>query len=188
MKFLIKDKEVAMTKMIFAFLLVVWSIAFVHAENLKTVPTVDVPKYMGAWYQIAGNPMPFNKDCLCSRQVLNLESSGDVSVYNSCNAKSLDGPLLEIAGTAKVVDTQTNAKLEVDFGMPTKGEYWVIGLDKDYRWAVVADPTKNSLYILARTPTIDQVMYKEAYDLAASKVDTANLKPMAQMDCTYPEL
>lgn len=81
-----------------------------QADELKTVGAVDIPQYMGTWYQVAGLPQVFDKDCVCSRQVLDLdEAAGVVNVKNTCNFKTTDGPLMTIQGTASVVDTTTNA-------------------------------------------------------------------------------
>jgi apolipoprotein D and lipocalin family protein len=48
------------------------------------------------------------------------------------------------------------------------------GLDPDYRWAVVGHPAREYLWILSRTPTLDEALYQEilsriqakGYDLA----------------------
>lgn len=160
-----------------------------QADELKTVGAVDIPQYMGTWYQVAGLPQVFDKDCVCSRQVLDLdEAAGVVNVKNTCNFKTTDGPLMTIQGTASVVDTTTNAKLEVDFGMPYKGNYWIIGLDAEYRYAVVSDPTRQSLFILSRTPELEPELYAEAFAKATEQnIDMSKVKTMEQTNCTYPQ-
>jgi apolipoprotein D and lipocalin family protein len=54
-----------------------------------------------------------------------------------------------------VVDATTRAKLQVSFFPLVWGDYWVIDLDPEYRYAVVGSPTRDYLWILSRTPTMD---------------------------------
>ena len=57
-------------------------------------------------------------------------------------------------GSARVVDTKTNAKLAVTFFWPFEGDYWVLSLADDYSWVLVGEPSGKYLWILARTPKI----------------------------------
>jgi apolipoprotein D and lipocalin family protein len=161
---------------------------FVRAADqpLTTVPYVDVSKYLGTWYQIAKNPLFFEGDCYCAQQKLGLRSDGVVSVYNSCNEGSVSGRLREISGIAINDDTQTNARFTIDFNLPHKGQYWVIGLDSEYRYAVVSDPSRLSLYILSKTPQLAPELYQQALAQAAEQVDISKLQKAVQMGCTYP--
>ena len=61
--------------------------------------------------------------------------------------------------SARVVDPATNAKLAVTFQWPFRGDYWIIDLDRDYRWAVVGHPSRDYLWILSRTPRLDGTTY-----------------------------
>ncbi len=62
-------------------------------------------------------------------------------------------------GKARVVDKATGAKLKVSFFWPFWGSYWIIGLDADYQWAVVGHPNRNYLWILGRSPQMDDALY-----------------------------
>ncbi|MGE3260340.1 MAG: lipocalin family protein [Bacteriovoracia bacterium] len=162
--------------------------ALAQAEP-RTVPFVDVNRYIaGPWYEISANPMPFEKDCTCSRQVLGLESDGRLNVRNTCNDKTQRGPVREVKGFATNDDTASNAKFTVDFGFPIKGKYWIIALDPAYQWAVVSDPTELSLFVLSKTPTLDPALYDAAIAEASSagQVDTSKLVSMQQTGCSYP--
>ena len=157
-----------------------------HAEP-RTVPLVDLSQYVGRWYQISANPTPYQAGCFCAQQTLTAMSDGNVGVYNSCNVGAVDGKLTEIRGTASAVDKKTNAKLEVDFNMPWKGEYWIVGLAVDYTWAVVTDSKGESLYILSRAPTMSPEAYNGAMAAAqAASVDTSKLVMQTQLGCSYP--
>lgn len=101
---------------------------------------------------------------------------GRVRVINRCNKGALDGPEESIEGVARVADAETNAKLKVQFFWPFEGDYWIIGLDPDYQWAVVGEPTRRFLWILSRTPTMSDALYAEiTADLPALDYDPNGL-------------
>ncbi len=153
---------------------------------LRAVEFVDPVRYVGNWYQVAGNPMPFEPErCDCPRQALALGAE-DIAVWNTCNIGGAGGPLYSIRGTAKPLDA-TNAKLEVDFGLPRKGTYWVVGLDPDYRWAVVSEPTRTSLYILSKTPVLEESLKQAALQTAAEQLSLERLRWNEHTNCTYPQ-
>ncbi len=158
----------------------------VQGAALQTVPYVDPAQYLGTWYQIARNPLFFERGCVCSRQVLSAEASGQIGIYNTCNDQTPTGRLQEILGTAVNDDPATNARFTVDFGLPNKGQYWIIALDPQYRYAVVSDPSLKSLYILSKTPDLAAGLYDEAVKQAAAQVNTSQLQKTLQMGCNYP--
>jgi apolipoprotein D and lipocalin family protein len=117
---------------------------------LETVADVDLQRYTGTWYEIARFPHRFQKDCYATRAVYTLREDGLIGVYNECRRGAADGPIKAVKGKARVVDKQTNAKLEVSFFWPFWGDYWIIDLDPDYQWAVVGHPSRSYLWILSR--------------------------------------
>lgn len=126
---------------------------------LRSVSSVDLSRYSGTWYEIARYPNRFQRDCQSDTTAeYTLRKDGKVQVVNSCRQK--DGKTKTARGTAKVADKATNAKLRVTFFWPFYGDYWVIGLDPDYRYAIVGEPKRKYLWILSRTPDLDPPTYK----------------------------
>ena len=175
-------------KLLYPILLLwLFNISIASAGQLQTVDYVDPNLYVGRWYQISHNQMPFEpQNCMCAQQTLALQTDGTLSVYNSCNDGSLTGPIREIHGVASNNDPLTNAQFTVDFGLPQKGQYWIIGLAADYHWAVVSDPSGRSLYILSKTPTLSAEDYQIAVNKAEEQVSTQKLKSTIQVGCAYP--
>jgi apolipoprotein D and lipocalin family protein len=177
----IQEKQMKRLVLLLGFL------APVAGYAIETVDEVDLERYAGRWYQIARNPTWFEpRNCVCAQQTLTLRDDGDVDVYNSCRVRTPRGGLQDISGTASVVDTDSNAKLSVDFGMPWKGTYWIIGLDSDYRWAAVTDRRGRTLYILSKTPTLSDDLYEAAVAAAAKEVNTDRLLETDHTGCRYP--
>jgi apolipoprotein D and lipocalin family protein len=135
----------------------------------STVESVDLERYMGTWYEIASFPQSFQKGCTMTKAEYTLRKNGKVSVLNSCRLGSPDGKLKSAKGRARVVDRETNSKLKVSFFWPFEGDYWILGLDEDYQWALVGSPDRDSLWILARERQIAEDTIEEILELATNK-------------------
>jgi apolipoprotein D and lipocalin family protein len=150
-------------------------------KPLEVVDHVDLERYLGTWYEIATIPQRFQKGCVGVTATYSLRTDGKIRVINRCRKETLDGPLRDVEGKAWVVDKTTNAKLKVQFFWPFSGDYWIIELDPDYRWAVVGHPKRNYLWILSRTPRIDPALYDDLIDRIGNKgYDIAKIKPTLQ--------
>ena len=130
----------------------------------STVSFVDVDRYLGLWYQIAAYEEFFNRDLVGVTAEYSRNDDDTIRVFNRGLKGALDGPEDTIEGVARVVDTETNSKLSVQFNFPLgrlfKGQYWIVDLDvKDYTYAAVSDSRRGTLFILSRTPQMDQAVY-----------------------------
>lgn len=130
-------------------------------EPLETVPSVDVDKYMGLWYEISTIPQRFQKGCHCTTAEYKISDKGYVIVKNTCRKNSLDGPISQIEGKAFIVKGSNNSKLKVQFFWPLRGKYWIIDLGSDYSYAVVGHPNRKYLWILSRTPQMNEELYQQ---------------------------
>ncbi len=135
------------------------STARLKLPPLETVPHVELSRYLGTWFEIASIPQSFQRGCTATKANYALLKDGEIEVVNRCNKNALNGPEDVATGRARVVDTTTNAKLEVSFFRPFWGPYWVIQLGDEYEYAVVGQPGRDSLWILSRTPTMDPERY-----------------------------
>jgi len=128
-------------------------------RRVITVPEVDLERYAGLWYEIVKIPNRFQKQCVSrTTATYELREDGRITVINRCRKEN--GEYDEARGIAKVSEAGTNAKLKVSFvsfigWRPFWGDYWVIGLDADYRWAIVGTPDRKYGWVLSRTPTLD---------------------------------
>jgi apolipoprotein D and lipocalin family protein len=155
------------------------------APELKTVPYVDLNRYIGSWYEIARLPNRFQRDCLRAIATYSIREDGDIGVYNKCYLTPDDKKTDDIKGMAWVEDKETNSKLRVRFFWPFSARYWIIDLAEDYSYAVVSEPKKRVLWILSRTKEMDAEVYagiidrlkKYGYDLSDLIVaDWSNFK------------
>lgn len=140
-----------------------------HEESLRplqTVPAVDLGRYSGTWYEIARYPNRFQKQCTgdVTATYLLLEN-GDIKIVNRCRGES--GEMDEAEGVARKADPEgTNARLRVRFApallsfLPfVWGNYWIIDLAPDYTYAVIGEPDRTYLWILARSTSLPEDTY-----------------------------
>jgi apolipoprotein D and lipocalin family protein len=148
---------------------------------LEAVPGMDLDRYMGTWHEVARLPFRFQDQCAGEvTATYTLQPDARVLVVNRCRTK--EGSVSEARGVAKQADSSgPNTKLKVRFApawlspLPfVWGDYWVIELAPDYSYAAVGEPGRKYLWILSRTPsmeeaTLQRVLEKvreQGYDLA----------------------
>jgi apolipoprotein D and lipocalin family protein len=149
--------------------------ALAEPAPVQAVAAVDLGRYAGKWYEIAAFPMFFQRQCVGDTTAeYARRSDGDLSVVNRCRTE--DG-FDEATAKAWPVEGGGNARLKVQFFWPFRADYWVIGLDADYRWAVVGNPGRKYLWILSRTPRLPQEQLDAALASArAQGFDLAKLR------------
>ena len=151
------------------------------APPLEVVPSVDLSRYAGTWYEIAKYPNRFQRGCIGATAEYTLASDGKrVEVVNRCRDVE-SGKERSVRGTARVVDPATNAKLSVTFFWPFSGDYWILALGEEYEYAVVGTPDRKYLWFLARTETIGDDLYGRLVDLARARgFDPARIERSAR--------
>ena len=123
-------------------------------EYLSTTNSVNINSYKGTWYEIARFEHFFEKGCKNVTASYNLLEDNKIEVINKCTMIE-DEKKKEAKGIAYAIDN-TNSKLKVSFFRPFYGDYWIIDLDEDYKYALVGSPSREYLWILSRDKKIDE--------------------------------
>lgn len=149
-------------KLLTSILIFITTFGFAKSQNksIETVKQVDLTKYAGKWYEIALYPNKFEKGCYCTTAEYELTNKNYVKVTNTCKKDSVNGKIKSITGKAFIVKGSNNAKLKVQFFFPFKGDYWIIDLADDYSYAVISEPKMKYLWILSRTPKMNEEIYE----------------------------
>ncbi|NKC33337.1 lipocalin family protein [Falsiroseomonas selenitidurans] len=138
---------------------------------VETVAQVDLARYAGTWFEIARFPNSFQdgsgRVCTHTTATYTPKPDGTIGVTNRC--RGADGAPRVAEGSAYAVPGSGNARLRVSFFWPFYGDYWVVGLDPAYRWAVVGAPGRDYLWVLSRTPSLAPGDYAEAVITAAQQ-------------------
>lgn len=127
--------------------------------NKHTVKELDIDRYLGTWYEIARYDHRFERGLVGVTATYSLKEDGKIKVVNSGFKNTLDGKKSIAIGKAKIPNPQDKAKLKVSFFWIFYGDYFVMELDTDYQWAVIGSSSDNYLWILSRTPFIDNNVY-----------------------------
>jgi len=123
--------------------------------------SVELPAYLGLWYEIARFPNRFEDHCQAVTAEYARRDDGLLSVVNACRKGALDGEIDRAEGRARIVEGSNNAKLKVSFFGPFWADYWVLDRAEDYSWSLVGEPEGRYLWILARTPQIDDALLQD---------------------------
>src|SRR5664280_1022516 len=120
------------------------------------VSTVDLNRYMGMWYEIARLPNFFERKLKCTSANYTLRGDGKITVLNKGNYLTDPEKSTSSQGIAWVPDKNSPAKLKVQFFWPFSGDYWIMALDKDYRYVLVGDPSLKYLCLLYTSDAADE--------------------------------
>ncbi len=154
---------------------------------LKAVDSLDLPRYLGSWYEIAKFPNWFQKKCKSDTKAnYSLRSDASLAVFNQCRLEN--GQVSDALGTAKQIGDVKSAKLKVRFApdwlsvIPfVWGDYWVIDIDAAYQLVAISEPKREYLWILSRTPEADDRQLNELLlRLSANGFDLSKLERTPQ--------
>lgn len=128
---------------------------------LRTVPQLDLPRFMGDWYVFANIPYFLENGKVGTLDRYALRPDGRIQNNFLFRRGSLEAPLQEWKGVAWVHDHQSNAEWRVQFIWPFRMKYLVIDLDPHYQWAVIGYPSRKLAWVLTRQTTLDEVTYQQ---------------------------
>ncbi|RFO97134.1 hypothetical protein DIC66_08285 [Rhodoferax lacus] len=150
---------------------------------VTSVAAVDLARYSGKWFEIAAFPMFFQRSCIGDTTAeYSARDDGAINVHNRCRT---DSGFDDATGKATVVEGFANSRLKVSFFWPFKADYWVLGLDPEYRWAVVGNPNRKYLWVLSRTPQLPAPLLEAA--LASASAQGFDLSQLHYTSQTAPQ-
>jgi apolipoprotein D and lipocalin family protein len=129
--------------------------------DVTAVPSVDLNRYLGRWYEICRLPLRWEDETATDiTATYALNEAGNVRVDNRCF--DAEGKPSQAIGEAVPVDG-AKSRLKVTF-LPEyirwlpggRGDYWILKLDPEYRTALVGSPDRKYLWVLSRTPSVDE--------------------------------
>jgi lipocalin len=148
-------------KKIFSFLLAILIFSSVYSQKVTTVvASVDLKRYQGKWYEIARLPNFFERKLKCASATYTLRDDGKITVLNAGNYITDPQKSTSSTGVAWVPDKNSPAKLKVQFFWPFSGDYWIMYLEKDYKYVLVGNPDQKYLWILSREKKMDEPTYR----------------------------
>jgi len=125
------------------------------------VEDLDINRYLGKWYEIARYDHRFERDLVGVTATYSFRKDGKIKVVNSGFKETLDGKKSNAIGKAKIPDPNIPSKLKVSFFWFFYGDYFVLELEENYQWAVIGSSSDKYLWILSRTPQMDENVYND---------------------------
>lgn len=136
----------------------------VKAETIATEKIIDVNQFIGKWYAITSLPQFFTRKCLYQTAEYDIINPTKISVLNRCIKKR---KTTRIYGEARVLNTKTNAELEVRFYnfftrlFRVRGDYQIIEIDTNYDYVMVGSSDRKSLWIMSRSKEMPEEVLNE---------------------------
>ena len=134
------------------------------ANLIKTVENVDINKFMGDWFVIASIPTFIEKNILNAVETYKLKGSNKIETTFSFHRNGLNNPKKVYNSNAVILNNKTNSEWEMKFWGPIKSKYLIISLSDDYSNTVITVPNKNYLWIMSRTPILEDSIYFKIID------------------------
>ncbi len=137
-------------------------------KYMQTVEKVDIERFMGDWYVVAGRTTFLEKGAYNSleRYIWN-EKKNRIDIHFSFNKDSFDGPEKVIKQKAWIHNQDSKAHWKVQPLWPLKLDYLVLALDEDYQWTIVGVPNQSYVWIMTR----DKSVSKEYVNDLINKLD-----------------
>jgi len=136
-------------------------------KYMNTVNQVDIERFMGDWYVVAGRTTFLEKGAHNSleRYTWN-KNKNRIDIEFTFNKNKFDGPLKTIKQKAWIENKETKAHWKVQPLWPLKLDYLVLALDPDYAWTIIGVPSQSYVWIMTREKNIS----KQRIDQLISKL------------------
>jgi apolipoprotein D and lipocalin family protein len=134
-------------------------------EGAIPVKPFDKTRYLGKWYEIARLDFKYERNLNNTTAVYSINKDGSIRVENR-GYDVVKKTWKQAIGKAKFVGDEQEARLKVSFFGPFYAGYNVIGLDPDYRYALVAGGSLKYLWILSRETTIPDKIKQDYLHIA----------------------
>ena len=134
---------------------------------LPTVPSVDLERFMGDWYVMAGMFTPLEKKVHNAVETYRLNPDGTVSTTFRYRKGGFDGKVKSFSPKGFIHDPQSNAEWRMQFLWPFKAAYLIVYLDDDYQKTIIGVPNRNHVWIMSREPDLSDADYQQMLDQVA---------------------
>jgi len=135
---------------------------------VKPVSYVNLNQFMGDWYVIACIPTLIEAEAYSAIESYQLEKDGTINTTFVFRKGGFDGPEKRYNPHGFVVENTGNSVWGMQFVWPFKSEFIITYLDKDYTSTIIARNARDYVWIMARTPFINDSRYQELTKIVAN--------------------
>ncbi len=138
-------------------------------QTIKSTFDFKLEKYLGNWYEIARFDHSFERGLEGTTANYSLMENGKIKVTNSGYKDGLNGKFKTSIGKAKLTSPETPRNLKVSFFLFFYSPYNILELDENYQYVLIGSNSSKYLWILSRTPEMDDKVYKSLLEKAKSR-------------------
>ncbi|MFH0258579.1 lipocalin family protein [Vibrio rumoiensis] len=144
-------------------------------KSVTPIQTFDVNEYLGTWYEIARLDHSFERGLTHVTATYSFKEDGGVKVINR-GYSAQEGEWQQAEGKAYFVNEPNEGYLKVSFFGPFYGSYVIFYLDPAGQYAFISGPDHEYLWLLSRTPTVDDSVKQQFIKISQEKgFDTKQL-------------
>lgn len=123
-------------------------------DGIEPVKNFQSNRYLGQWYEIARLDHSFERGLEQVTATYSMREDGGIKVINRGYDTSSQ-KWQEAEGKAYFVGGKTEGHLKVSFFGPFYGSYIIFDLGNDYEYSLITSNNRSYLWLLSRTPVID---------------------------------
>ena len=138
-------------------------------QTVTALPSVDLNRFAGSWYEITRLPSKREKGCIADVvDLIGLAYKPDrLTIVNSCKAKN---DYTDVRNASiKAEKNSGDGKLKVTYIWPFSEKEWILAVGSDYEWVLIGSPNHKMLRVLSRTRMLSPEVLSEIKLKAASE-------------------
>lgn len=138
-------------------------------DGITPVSNFELKRYLGTWYEIARFDHRFERGLSNVTAEYSLRDDGGVKVLNRGYSNAAK-KWKEAEGKAYFEQNTSTGFLKVSFFGPFYASYVIFELDhENYQYSLICGSDRSYLWILARTPVIDDQLKEKLVRIAREK-------------------
>jgi apolipoprotein D and lipocalin family protein len=149
-------------------LLAVSGCATYPQNPMPAVSNVDLERFMGNWYVLANVPTFAERGAFNPLETYRRNDDGTIATTFTFNKKHVDGPAKTLRMTGFVNDAPDNGVWRMQWIWPIKADYRIAYLDEDYQLAIIGRNRRDYVWLMSRTPNVDQATLDRLISIAVS--------------------
>lgn len=150
-------------------------------KGLTSAAQVDLDRFAGSWFEIARLPERGEKDCGADSRVTYARTDNGLRILSLCRLS--DGSVRRVTARAKLRDDATQSRFKISYSSPALdavpfvwSDYTIVDVADDYSSAIVGKDNRKQLWLLSKTPTVDDKTRQDFLNTArAQGFDTSAL-------------
>ena len=132
-------------------------------DGFEPVGNFEVNRYLCKWHEIARLDHSFERGLIAVTAEYSKREDGGIKVINR-GFNTASNTWEEAEGRAYFVEGSDMGYLKVSFFGPFFGAYIVFDLGNDYEYSLVTSSDRSYLWLLARSPMIDDALKTKLLD------------------------